>query len=107
MQTHQQIDARSLDWHRLVVDRIRANPALFSNVLATIEHLKRMVSPSALSLVLEWDRLAQAGVDRCLAMAVEDSERGRQMRQSAPFAGIIPPREREAFFRRWAADHAT
>ncbi|WP_241419909.1 hypothetical protein [Acidiphilium multivorum] len=47
-----------------------------------------------------------AGIESCIAAMTEDTEAGRQRRQSAPFAGLLPPRERERLLREWSTSHA-
>lgn len=51
------------------------------------------------SYIEKWQALVDEGVDRCLAVAVEDSEFGRAMRQASPFIGILRNQERFEFFR--------
>jgi hypothetical protein len=45
------------------------------------------------------------GVDACLAVAVEDSQRAAALRQSSPFSGVLSNRERFAFLKAWRRDH--
>lgn len=106
MRTHTEIDSFSLELHRLAVDKIRENPALFTKVEATLSRWRSMVSPAAQPYLDEWNRLIEDGVDACLSVAVEDSERGRALRQSSPFSGVLTHKDRFAFLKAWAQKNA-
>jgi hypothetical protein len=45
------------------------------------------------------------GVEACLSLAVEDSQRAAALRQSSPFSGVLSNRERFAFLKQWRSDH--
>lgn len=92
--------------HRLVAEKIRHDPASFERVRATLEDWRRTVAPNAQPYLAEWERLASKGVEACLAVATEDSERARALRQCSPFVGILTNRERFAFLRNWKRQHA-
>lgn len=105
MRTHQHIDARSLDLHRLYARRIEETPELFDIVRRNLVFLRTKTPPGGMTYIDEWQRAADAGIEICLALAAEDSERARALRQSSPFAGVISQRERFEFFKRWKDDH--
>lgn len=105
MRTHQEIDARSLELHRLYAQRIRENPELFSVVQDNIAFLLRRVVPGGRGYILEWEKAAEEGIDACLRLAVADTERAATLRQSSPFAGVISQEERLKFLRHWKATH--
>lgn len=106
MPTHQEIDARALAMHRLVAQKIRQNPALFDKAKATLARWRTMVSVSSQPYLQEWEILMHQGVEACLAMAVEDSERAAALRQSSPFAGLLTHQDRFTFLKTWRLDHA-
>lgn len=99
--THQLIDLRSLDLHRLIAAKIRADPGLFEKARATLARHRRIVGANCQPYLLEWERVFSEGMEATLALATEDSERGAAMRQSAPFAGILSNKERWTFLRNW------
>jgi hypothetical protein len=103
--THQQIDARSLELHRLIADKIRADPALFERARATLMRFRRMVDERSQPYLVAWERIFAQGMEATLALATEDSEWAAAMRQSAPFAGILTNQERWAFFQNWWKQH--
>lgn len=107
MRTHQEIDERSLALHRLIAEKIRRDPILFERVRTTLARWRRIVCPSAQTYLVEWERLANQGVDACIAVATEDSERAAALRQSSPFAGVLTNQERFAFLKEWKRNHET
>ena len=107
MPTHQQIDQRTLAMHGLVVAKIRRDPALFERVLATLARWRATVSDASQPYLMTWEALAQQGMEPCLRMAEEDSERAAALRQASPFAGLLSNEERFAFLKAWRLAHAT
>jgi hypothetical protein len=105
MRTHPTLDARSLAMHRLVADKIRRDPALLAHVRQTLAHWRASVSINTLPYLDEWERIVAQGVDACLAVALEESERATALRQSSPFTGILTHQERFAFLRQWRDRH--
>jgi hypothetical protein len=101
MRTHQEIDERSLAMHRLIADKLKRDPALFENVRATLTRWRSTVCPASQPYLNEWELLMQQGMDACLAVAVEDSQRATALRQSSPFCGVLTEPERLAFLKTW------
>lgn len=102
MRTHQNLDKRSLALHCLVAEKIRRDPSLFEKPKEVIKRWSLIVSPHSQPYLREWEKLLDQGMDACLAVATEDSERAAALRQSSPFVGILSNAERQAFFREWA-----
>lgn len=88
------VDLRSLALHRLVVQKIQADPQLFAKAQAMLERMEAEASMATLPYVLEWRRCFDEGIAEALAIAVEDSERGQTLRSTSPFPGILDDRER-------------
>lgn len=105
MRTHQEIDQRSLEFHRLVAERVMRDPALFNKARMTLARWRQTVCVSSQPYLQEWDRLMDQGVEICLSVAVEDSERAAALRQSSPFSGVLTNQERFAFLKQWRSDH--
>ena len=105
MTTHAQIDERSLAMHRLVADKIRAEPALFERAKQTLARWRVTVCSASQPYLMEWERLMAQGMESCLAVATENSQRAAALRQSSPFAGILTNQERFAFLKKWKHDH--
>ena len=106
MRTHQQLDERSLAMHRLVAKRIRENPELFDKARATLGRWRSTVSVGSQPYLKLWDDVMNEGIEACLDLAVENSERATALRQASPFAGILTDEERLTFLRTWNRDHA-
>jgi hypothetical protein len=105
MRTHQEIDRRSLALHRLVAERVMRDPALFEKTRLTLARWRQTVCVASQPYLEEWERLMNQGVDACLSVAVEDSQRVAALRQSSPFSGVLINRERFAFLKQWRSDH--
>lgn len=99
---HAQLDARSLALHHVIADKLRRDPALLERVRGTLERWHRVVDAGSRPYVDEWQRLADAGIEACLAAAVEDSPRGAARRQCSPLGSVLSHDERFEFFRQWA-----
>jgi len=105
---HIYIDRRSRDFHRLIADRIKKNPALLNIAHENITRWRKRhkqenphrTEPYYLSA---WEDVLSKGLAHALIFMCEDSDRATQLRQSSPFAGIIPQRERIEFFKAWNA----
>ena len=51
----------------------------------------------------EWERLLDGPLDRLLELYTSRSPRGRELRQNAPFAGLLSDRERQRVLSSWKA----
>jgi len=99
--THQELDRRSLELHRLVADKVRRDPALLDRAAAILSRWRGMGPSHADAYLAEWARLIAVGMDECLAVAVEDSERAAALRQNSPLSCLLSTRERNEFLRNW------
>jgi len=107
MRTHLEIDQRSLAMHRLVADKLRREPVLFANVKDTLARWRVSVCPASQPYLEEWERLVNQGIDSCLAVAIEESQRATALRQASPFSAVLTNRERFMFLKSWKRDHAS
>lgn len=102
MVSPQALTRRSLEMHRLVVEKIRRDPELFEVARATLTRWRTIVCQSSQPYLIEWES-RMADRDACLAFAVEDSEHASDMRQSSPFSVLLSNDERLEFLRTWAS----
>ncbi|MFM0140587.1 hypothetical protein [Caballeronia grimmiae] len=102
---HVELDRRSLEMHRLIAAKIRANPALLARASNNIERWHSMSKRGPHHHLVEWAALIEQGMDVVLAFATEDSEHATELRQSSPFAGILTQTERLEFLRQWREAH--
>lgn len=100
MKNHQDIDKRSLALHQLVVEKIRQNPHLFLQVQQNIQKFRTICAPATQHALMQWENLS-FDTEKCLAVAVEDSEYAAALRQSSPFGKILTTQARRDFFRGW------
>ncbi|WP_432262833.1 hypothetical protein [Cupriavidus sp. TMH.W2] len=97
---HRRLDLRSLALHRMVADKLAANPALLEvaqcNLIRWREHMRG-------TWLDEWDAYLNGPFDQLLAFLREDSETATRLRQSSPFAGILTEQERLAIYESYSA----
>jgi hypothetical protein len=87
---HQDIDRRSLMMHRIIAARLRARPELME---VARENLARWNCPER-PWWQEWSTILSSQTVEEIACLIErEDEDACRMRQSAPFAGILTPRE--------------
>ena len=104
MNWHEVIDERSLEMHRVVARELRADPSKLDRVVAWIERFLADPDCSVHSkdALTEWlDLIRTRGMPGVLAALEDRSEEGQRMRQSSPFALIMPQDERRAILARY------
>ena len=107
MNPHRLLDLRSLALHQLVAAKLRSDASQLERARAILDRWRGIVSPRALPLLDEWARLFDQGVEKLLEVALEDSERSSQLRQSSPLSCLLAPWERHLFLRHWKSSHET
>ena len=96
---------RSLWLAHAIAGRVVTDPALARSI--AVQNLGRMepnARGSARGLIEEWRRLLDGPTDRMLAAYTSRSEHGRDLRQVAPFAGLLTDAERKVVLDAWQAD---
>lgn len=101
------VEARSLALHHFIADKLRKDPGLFDCVKATIKRWHKIVCENSQRYVMEWERLTEQGLEACLAVALEESERATTLRQCSPFGCVLTPRERYEFMNEWKRNYET
>jgi hypothetical protein len=87
---HQDIDRRSLMMHRIIAARLRAQPDLIAVAHA---NMARWNCPER-GWWQEWSAILSSQTVEEIANLIErKDENACRMRQSAPFSGILTPRE--------------
>ena len=101
--THQDIDRRSLMMHRIIAARLRARPEFIE---VAHDNMARWNCPER-GWWQEWSAiLSSQTVEEIAGLIEHDDEDACRMRQSAPFAGILTPREVWEFTRNFKEEHA-
>jgi hypothetical protein len=94
---HRRVDERSLAMHRLIAEKVRANPALLDEARNNLRRWQEMDGSPVLTLA-EWEGILRGNAAEVAAFLEERSERATRLRQSSPFAGILTEAERQAIY---------
>lgn len=92
--------------HRVIARELRADPSKIERVVAWIERFLNDPDYSVHSkdALTEWLELIRTGGLPGVLAALEDpGEEGRRMRQSSPFAVLMPQDERQRILDRYEA----
>ena len=91
--------------HRMIAERVRADPQLIDRARAVFE---RWVSQGVMSppVVEQWRALFAGSQEELLSQLTKDDERSRTLRSNSPFSVLISPRERWALTRQLQAELA-
>ncbi len=94
---HSRLDERSLAMHRLVAEKVQANPALLDKARDNLRRWQQIDGSPKLTLV-EWEQILSGPADQVTQFLTERSERATRLRQSSPFAGLLTEAERKAIY---------
>lgn len=103
--THAFLDARSLALHQRIAEKLREHPALLQVAQDNLDRWRSTLDPRSRPAMDEWQAVLQRGLESTVALMLDESERGIQLRQSAPFAGVLSHQERWAFFEQWKREN--
>lgn len=106
MNWHEVIDERSYEMDQVVADVLRREPAKLDLVVAWIERFLNDPDYSVHSkdALTEWhDLIKSRGLPGVLEKLAERSEDATRMRQSSPFAVVMPQDERARILRKYEA----
>lgn len=98
---HRRQDLRSLDLHCEAVRVLKEDPERVQRALEVLDRWEAVVDPQSNPLLGEWRRII-AG--RLWDLAVEDSDRGQQLRQTSPLGFVLEASVRDEVIHRWRAD---
>jgi hypothetical protein len=90
---HDRLERRSLALHRAIAAKLRARPELLTIARENIQHWSAQGGRSQPYLDT-WRAILDQPLEEILRVIAEDSPRMTDLRQSAPFAGVLDPRER-------------
>ena len=102
MNDHQRIDAWSLAMMQEIVARIDADPDR-DGLSRAQKTLHRWHEAGANRATEEWLVLLELPWEKLKIRLLDESDEGQRLRSSAPFCGILNPRERLEFFREFRA----
>lgn len=86
----------SMALHRAIADKLSSAPGpVLAVVPENLARIRRTVrGPAAHAWVDTWERLAGGPVDELISAMLDDTPRGRELRQNSPFAGALTADER-------------
>jgi hypothetical protein len=96
---HAAAEQRSLELHRAVAERLRADPALVERARDRVARWLRdgtVARPYAEA----WQTVLGRPLEELTGFLVDPGEEASRMRQTSPFAGVLAPRERWDILRR-------
>ena len=103
MKDHRLIDERSLAFERLIVAKLRSEPALVEKARGNLARWLETCSPGVRPVLIEWQRLLDGPFDELLVLLEATDERATRLRQSSPFCGILTEEERLGIIREFQA----
>ena len=106
MNWHEVIDERALEMDRVIARELRADPSKLNLVVAWIERFLADPDYSIHSkdALTEWLAVIRtSGLPGVLAALTDESEEGKRMRQSSPFAVLMPQDGRAQIFAKYEA----
>ncbi len=104
MKDHRDIDRRSLAFGEAIAARLRSHPELLTRAKQNLARWLVNGSPSSRPDLLEWEAAVNGPFNGVIALLTDPGEKATRLRQSNPFAGVLPNEERNAILRRFA-DH--
>ena len=94
---HRRLDERSLALHRLIAEKVWADPALLDKARDNLRRWQQTEGSPKLALA-EWEQILSGPTDQIAQFLTEESERATRLRQSSPFAGVLTDAERKAIY---------
>ena len=98
MNGHLRHDLRSLALHQEAVRIIREQPEKARRVLEVLARWEATGDPHTAPLWAEWRRIIEG---QLWHLAVEESDRGQQLRQASPLGFVLDQEQRTAVFNRF------
>ncbi len=99
MKHHRRIDERSLAFGHAIAARLAEQPELIDHARATLARWMTTCSPRSRSTLQEWESALTGPIGGVLELLTATDERATRLRQSNPFAGLLPEQERLAILR--------
>lgn len=99
MDLHRRQDLRSLALHRAAVQVLTEHPERVQQVLDVLSRWEKTVDPHTLPLLHEWRQIVEAQEWR---HALEESDKGQQLRQASPLGFVLSQAQRRAILDAWS-----
>lgn len=98
MNGHARHDLRSLAMHQEAVRVLREHPEKAARALEVLTRWQAQGDVHTMPLWDEWRRIIEGGL---WELAVQDNDRGQQLRQASPLGFVLTEDQRDAIFQRF------
>ena len=102
MRDHRLIDERSRAFGEAIAVRLADHPSWISRAQQTVERWLATADPRVRPALMEWQEQLRGPVAGVVGVLTGRDERSTRLRQSNPFAGVLPIPERNEILRRFA-----
>lgn len=102
MKDHRLIDERSRAFGEAIAIRLAEDPSWVVRAQRTVERWLATADPRVRPDLLEWQEQLKGPVSGVVRVLTEADERSTRLRQSNPFAGLLPASTRNEILRRFA-----
>lgn len=102
MKDHRLIDERSRAFGEAIAVRLMDHPSWIPRAQQTVERWLATADPRVRPALLEWRAQLGGPVEGLIGVLTGRDERSTRLRQSNPFAGVLPIPERNEILRRFA-----
>jgi hypothetical protein len=105
MNWHEVMDECALEMDRVIARELRADPAKLDLVVAWIRRFldDPDYSDQNKDALTEWTEILRQGLPRVLEALADESDEGQRLRQSSPFAVLMPQDERARILAKYEA----
>lgn len=98
--TYQNSDYQSLEYHQLVVAKLKENPRLVQRAIDNIKRWKAQ-RPSPQPYYDDWLDIINQGFEPLLKFLVSETDEAQRLRSSSPFVGINTQTERMDIWKKY------
>jgi hypothetical protein len=99
MEDHRLIDERCLAFDRLITAKLVADPTLICRARTNVSRWLGTCSAAARPALLEWQEDLEKPIEDLISLLLSTDERAVRLRQSSPFAGMLPVAERASILK--------
>lgn len=91
---HRTAELRSLEYHRLVAERLERDPEVLRRARERVVGWLDVGGPVDRGRAIQWQEWLRRPVPELVRMLTRDDETSRDLRQNTPFAGVLANEER-------------
>ena len=96
--THKTRDEEKLRYHQRIAEELRRDPErVMTTARANLARWRQTMGPQP--YYERWEEILETmAPEEIVALLLSNTEEGRSLRQSAPFAGVLTQEERDRYF---------